>query len=207
MKTFKLFMSVMLLCLAMSGIAQAQNRIADYLYPEGRSTYYIHIDKNKSPMEKVSVLYERSKEGMRISEDPPIPLIGSLMYKNTPEMTCYILDITETTVTAHTWWTKSIDDTGDKNSRNNLVLLKLPVGKEPITWTTSVNENGKILQIWEMSAKRSYMAVEKDGSWIAVPALEVKRNVFDADHKPLAGQSVVEYWQQGAGKVKVVRIK
>ena len=86
-------------------------------------------------------------------------------------------------------------------------FLKLPAGKEPVTWTTYVNENGKILQIWEMSAKRSYMAVEKDGSWIAVPAVEVKRNVFDAEHNPLPGQSLVEYWQQGAGKVKVVRIK
>ena len=198
---------MMLLCLAMSGIAQAQNQVADYLYPEGRSSYYVYEDKNKTPLEKVSVLYEPSSEGMRVTEDPPIPLIGSIMYKKTPEMTCYILDITGTTVTAQTWWKKSIDSTDNPNYRNNLVILKLPAGKDPITWTTSVNENGKILQIWEMSAKRSYIPVEKDGSWIAVPAVEVKRNVFDAEHNPLPGQSVVEYWQQGAGKVKVVRIK
>ena len=207
MKKFKLFLSAMLLCLAMSGIAQAQDRITDYLYPEGRSTYYIYENKNKSPYEKVSVLFERSNEGMRITEDPPIPLVGSIMYRNAPEITCYILDISDTTVTARSWWTKSVDSAANLNSRNNLVLLKFPAGKEPITWTTSVNENGKILQIWEMSAKRSYMAVEKNGSWIAVPALEVKRNVFDAQNNPLPGQSVVEYWQQGAGKVKVVRIK
>ena len=51
------------------------------------------------------------------------------------------------------------------------------------------------------------MAVFENGERIAVHALEVKRNVFDAQHNPLPGQSVIEYWQKGKGKVKVVKSK
>ena len=105
------------------------------------------------------------------------------------------MDITDYSITAKTWW--STDKTGGQNSQSNvrvnLELLKLPAKGEVLNWTTTVNENGTIKQIWEMSARLMMMAVFENGERIAVHALEVKRNVFDAQHNPLPGQSVIEY--------------
>ena len=119
------------------------------------------------------------------------------------------MDITDYSITAKTWW--STDKTGGQNSQSNvrvnLELLKLPAKGEVLNWTTTINENGTIKQIWEMSARLMMMAVFENGERIAVHALEVKRNVFDAQHNPLPGQSVIEYWQKGKGKVKVVKSK
>ena len=199
----------MLMCFVLSAAAHAQEVVSDYFYPDGRSVYYVYKDKDSNPVEKVDVRFERTSKGGRMDEDPPIPLIGGIMYNQMMETLCYNLDITDTTVTARTWWTKSagggLNSRG--NTRYNLVMLKLPAKDETLTWTTEVNKDGKILQIWEMSAKRTFLSVKKDNTWIAVPAVEVKRNVFDPQHNPLPGQSVTEYWQQGRGKVKVIRSK
>ena len=199
----------MLMCFVLSAAAHAQEVVSDYFYPDGRSCYFIYNDKNGKPVEKVSVRFERTSKGGRMDEDPPIPLIGSIVYNQMMDTFCYNLDITETSVTARTWWTKSVGGglNSRGNTRYNLVMLKLPAKDETLTWTTEVNKDGKILQIWEMSAKHSFITVEKDGAWVAAPALEVKRVVFDPQHNPLPNQSVTEYWQKGKGKVKVIRNK
>lgn len=206
MKTLKLFVTTMLFCLAMSGIARAQEVISDYFYPEGRSSYYIYEDVKSGPVEKVNINFERGSNGDRLDRESPIPLIGSIKFLPYNGTSSYILDITNYSVTAKTWWAK--DQAGNQNARRfNLELLKLPAKDEILTWTTTVNENGTVKQIWEMSAKHTMIAVVENGERVAAKALEVKRTVFDAQHNQLPWQSVTEYWQKGKGKVKVVRNK
>lgn len=206
MKTLKLFVTTMLFCLAMSGIARAQEVISDYFYPEGRSSYYIYEDVKSGPVEKVNINFERGNNGDRLDRESPIPLIGSIKFLPYNGTSSYILDITNYSVTAKTWWAK--DQAGNQNARRfNLELLKLPAKDEILTWTTTVNENGTVKQIWEMSAKHTMIAVVENGERVAAKALEVKRTVFDAQHNQLPWQSVTEYWQKGKGKVKVVRNK
>lgn len=206
MKKIRLFFSVLLLCLAISTVAQAQEKILDYFYPEGRSAYYIYNDEKSGAVEKVNITFERSSNGYRLDRESPIPLIGSIKFLPYNGTSSYILDITDYAVTAKTWWS---DDQSDPNNNVhvNLELLKLPAKGEVLNWTTTVNENGTVKQIWEMSARLMMIAVFEKGERIAVHALEVKRNVFDAQHNPLPGQSVTEYWQKGKGKVKVIRNK
>ena len=206
MKKILLLVSV-LLFLAGTGMTHAQERITDYFYPDGRSSYLIYKgDKdNSQPVEKISVRFESTSRWGRMDEYPPIPLIGNIMYQSLMETTCYSLDISDTAVTAHSWWKESGTPKSRGNVYHNLVLLKLPADKETLNWTTSVNKDGTVLQIWEMSARRVLMPAEENGSWIAVHALEVKRNVFDAEHNPIPRENVIEYWRQGKGKVKVVR--
>jgi len=206
MKTLKLFVTTMLFCLTMSGIARAQEVISDYFYPEGRSSYYIYEDVKSGPVEKVNINFERGNNGDRLDRESPIPLIGSIKFLPYNGTSSYILDITNYSVTAKTWWAK--DQAGNQNARRfNLELLKLPAKDEILTWTTTVNENGTVKQIWEMSAKHTMIAVVENGERVAAKALEVKRTVFDAQHNQLPWQSVTEYWQKGKGKVKVVRNK
>ena len=209
MKKLKLFYGVLFLFLALTASVQAQERILDYFYPEGRSAFYIYEDEKSGPIEKVNVNFERSSNGYRLERESPIPLIGSIKFLPYDGTSSYVLDITDYSITAKTWW--STDKTGGQNSQSNvrvnLELLKLPAKGEVLNWTTTVNENGTIKQIWEMSARLMMMAVFENGERIAVHALEVKRNVFDAQHNPLPGQSVIEYWQKGKGKVKVVKSK
>ena len=209
MKNLKVFLSAMLLCLAMSGIAKAQEVISDYFYPEGRSSYLIYYDEKSGAAEKVNVNFERTSNGYRLDRESPIPLIGSIKYLTYNGTSTYMLDITDYSVTAKTWW--SVDQKGNQNSQSgvrvNLELLKLPAQNEILNWTTTVNENGKVMQIWEMSARRTMVGVFENGERVAVKVLEVKRNVFDAQHNPIPGQSVTEYWQKGKGKVKVIRVK
>ena len=209
MKKLKLFFSVLFLFLALTASVQAQERILDYFYPEGRSAFYIYEDEKSGPIEKVNVNFERSSNGYRLERESPIPLIGSIKFLPYDGTSSYVLDITDYSITAKTWWSKDKRDTqsSPNNVRVNLELLKLPAKGEVLNWTTTINENGTIKQIWEMSARLMMMAVFENGERIAVHALEVKRNVFDAQHNPLPGQSVIEYWQKGKGKVKVVKSK
>ena len=206
MKKIRLFFSVLLLCLAISTVAQAQEKILDYFYPEGRSAYYIYNDEKSGAVEKVNITFERSSNGYRLDRESPIPLIGSIKFLPYNGTSSYILDITDYAVTAKTWWSGDQSDPNN-NVHVNLELLKLPAKGEALNWTTTVNENGTVKQIWEMSARLMMIAVFEKGERIAVHALEVKRNVFDAQHNPLPGQSVTEYWQKGKGKVKVIRNK
>jgi hypothetical protein len=209
MKKLKLFLCVTLLCLAMSCAAHAQERILDYFYPEGRSSYYIYNDEKSGPVEKVNVNFERSSNGYRLERESPIPLIGSIKFLPYSGTSSYILDITDYSITARTWWTKDVTD--NQNSQNktriNLELLKLPAKGETLNWTTTVNESGITKQIWEMSAKLTMIGVFENNERVAVKVLEVKRNVFDAQHNPVPGQSVTEYWRLGKGLIKVVRNK
>lgn len=206
MKKFKLFLCATLLCMAISGIAQAQEVITDYFYPEGRSSYYIYEDAKSDPVERVNVTFERTGNGNRLDRESPIPLIGSIKFLPYNGTSTYELDITNHSITARTWWSK--DQADNQNARRyNLEILKLPAKDETLTWTTTVNENGTIKQIWEMSARLMMIGVFENGERVAVKALEVKRTVFDAQHNPLPRQSVTEYWQKGKGKVKVIRIK
>ncbi|MBP5737129.1 MAG: hypothetical protein J6W55_06760 [Acidaminococcaceae bacterium] len=209
MKRIKSFLFAMFLCFLVSGIAQAQEVITDYFYPEGRSSYYIYNDEKSGPVEKVNVNFERSSNGNRLDRESPIPLIASIKFLPYSGTSTYMLDITDYSITARTWWTK--DGTDNQNSQNkthaNLELLKLPAKGETLNWTTTVNENGIIQQIWEMSAKLTMIGVFENNERIAVKVLEVKRNVFDAQHNPVPGQSVTEYWRLGKGLIKVVRNK
>ena len=210
MKSFKVcLLCAMLMSFALSASARAQEVISDYFYPEGRSAYYVYYDEKSGAVEKVNINFERSGSGGRLDEESPIPLIGSIKYLPYNGTYSYVLDITDYSVTAKTW--RSNDRTENQNSQNqvriNLELLKLPVKGEILNWTTTVNENGTVRQIWEMSAKLTMIAVIENSERVAVHALEVKRNVFDAQHNPLPGQSVTEYWQKGKGKVKVIRNK
>ena len=196
-----------LMCFALSAAAQAQEVISDYFYPEGRSAYYIYEDEKSGAVEKVNINFERSGNGGRLERESPVPLIGSIKYLPYNGTSYYMLDITDYSVTAKTWWSK--DQTSNQNAqsnvRSNLELLKLPAKGEVLNWTTTVNENGAIKQIWEMSAKLTMIAVYENHERVAVHALEVKRKVFDAQHNPLPGQSLTEYWQKGKGMVKVIR--
>jgi hypothetical protein len=198
-----------LMCFALSAAAQAQEVISDYFYPEGRSAYYIYEDEKSGAVEKVNINFERSGNGGRLERESPVPLIGSIKYLPYNGTSYYMLDITDYSVTAKTWWSK--DQTSNQNAqsnvRSNLELLKLPAKGEVLNWTTTVNENGAIKQIWEMSAKLIMIGVYENNERVAVHALEVKRKVFDAKHNPLPGQSVTEYWRKGKGKVKVIRNK
>ena len=206
MKRFKSFLFVTLLCLAISGIAQAQEVIADYFYPEGRSSYYIYENVKSGPIGRVNVNFERGNNGDRLDRESPIPLIGSIKYLPYNGTSSYVLDITNYSVTARTWWSQEqVDNQSVK--RFNLEILKMPAKGEVLNWTTTVNQNGVIKQIWEMSAKLTMIAVVENGDRVAAHAIEVKRNVFDAQHNPLPGQSVTEYWQKGKGKVKVIMNK
>ena len=209
MKKLKLFFSVLFLFLALTASVQAQERILDYFYPEGRSAFYIYEDEKSGPIEKVNVNFERSSNGYRLDRESPIPLIASIKFLPYHGTSSYVLDITDYSITARTWW--STDKTAGQNSQSNvrvnLELLKMPAKGEVLKWTTTVNENGTIKQIWEMSARLMMMAVFENGERIAVHALEVKRNVFDPQHNPIPGESVTEYWQKGKGKVKVVKSK
>ena len=209
MKRIKSFLFAMFLCFLVSGIAQAQEVITDYFYPEGRSSYYIYNDEKSGPVEKVNVNFERSSNGNRLDRESSIPLIASIKFLPYSGTSSYMLDITDYSITARTWWTK--DGTDNQNSQNkthvNLELLKLPAKGETLNWTTTVNENGIIQQIWEMSAKLTMIGVFENNERIAVKVLEVKRNVFDAQHIPVPGQSVMEYWRLGKGLIKVVRNK
>ena len=209
MKKLKLLFSVLFLLLALTAPVQAQERILDYFYPEGRSSYYIYNDEKSGPVEKVNVTFERSNIGYRLDRESPIPLIGSIKFLPYNGVSSYMLDITDYSITARTWWTK--DGTDNQNSQNNtrvnLELLKLPAKGETLNWTTTVNENGITQQVWEMSAKLTMIAVFENGERVAVKALEVKRNVFDAHHNPVPEQSVTEYWRLGKGLIKVVRNK
>ncbi len=212
MKKFRIFLvCAALLCLMMSVTAYAQDRVIDYFYPEGHSSYYTYKGTDKSPMEKISVQFERAGQEFRMEEDPPIPLIGGLIYKNGLVKNCYSLDISDTAVTAKAWWTRDAADINNTGSRNrlryNIVLLRLPDGNETVTWSNTISEGGTVQQIWEMSAKRLMIPFNKNGIWVAAQAIEVKRNVFDPQHNPLPGQSTVEYWQKGLGKVKVIKVQ
>ncbi|MER2139637.1 MAG: hypothetical protein ABS965_05900 [Succiniclasticum sp.] len=209
MKILKAGLLSILVCFALSAAAQAQEVISDYFYPEGRSAYYIYEDEKSGAVEKVNINFERNGNGGRLERESPIPLIGSIKYLPYNGTSTYVLDITNYSVTAKTWWSK--DPANNQNSQNNaginLELLKLPAKGEVLNWTTTVNENGTIKQIWEMSAKLTMIGVYENNERVAVHALEVKRKVFDAKHNPLPGQSVTEYWQKGKGKVKVIRTK
>ena len=206
MKRFKSFLFVTLLCLAISGIAQAQEVISDYFYPEGRSSYYIYEDVKSEPIGRVNVNFERGNNGDRLDRESPIPLIGSIKYLPYNGTSSYVLDITNYSVTARTWWSQEQGDNQDVK-HFNLEILKMPAKGEVLNWTTTVNVNGAIKQIWEMSAKLTMIAVLENGERVAAHAIEVKRNVFDAQHNPLPRQSVTEYWQKGKGKVKVIMSK
>ena len=206
MKRFKSFLFVTLLCLAISGIAQAQEVISDYFYPEGRSSYYIYEDVKSEPIGRVNVNFERGNNGDRLDRESPIPLIGSIKYLPYNGTSSYVLDITNYSVTARTWWSQEQGDNQDVK-HFNLEILKMPAKGEVLNWTTTVNVNGAIKQIWEMSAKLTMIAVVENGERVAAHAIEVKRNVFDAQHNPLPRQSVTEYWQKGKGKVKVIMSK
>ncbi len=209
MKKLKLLFSVLFLFLALTAPVQAQERILDYFYPEGRSSYYIYNDEKSGPVEKVNVTFERSSTGDRLDRESPIPLIASIKFLPYSGTSSYMLDITDYAITARTWWTK--DGADNQNSQNNthvnLELLKLPAKGETLSWTTTVNENGITQQIWEMSAKLTMIGVFENNERVAVKVLEVKRNVFDAQHNPVPGQSVTEYWRLGKGLIKVVRNK
>ena len=210
MKIIKASLLSIMMCFALSAAVHAQEVISDYFYPEGRSTYYIYNNNEKSgAVEKVNINFERSGSGGRLDRESPIPLIGSIKYLPYNGTSSYMLDITGYSVTAKNWW--SNDQANSQNSQNNvrinLELLKLPAKGEVLNWTTTVNENGTIKQIWEMSAKLTMIAVYENNERVAVHALEVKRKVFDAQHNPLPGQSVTEYWQKGKGKVKEIRNK
>ena len=80
MKKLKLLFSVLFLFLALTAPVQAQERILDYFYPEGRSSYYIYNDEKSGPVEKVNVTFERSSTGDRLDRESPIPLIGSIKF-------------------------------------------------------------------------------------------------------------------------------
>ncbi len=210
MKKFKLFLCVMLLCLAITGVARAQEVIADYFYPAGLSSYYIYNDSKSEPIARVNVNFTRDSSGDRLERESPIPLIGSIKYLPYDGISSYVLDITNNSVTARSWWSKDPQD--DQNSGNvlysSLEFLKLPSGKnETLTWTTTVKENGTVKQIWEMSARLTAIPAVENGERVAAKALEVKRAVFDGQHNPVPGHSVTEYWQKGKGKVKVIRNK
>jgi hypothetical protein len=209
MKIIKAGLLSILMCFALSAAAQAQEVISDYFYPEGRSAYYIYEDEKSGAVEKVNINFERNGNGGRLERESPIPLIGSIKYLPYNGTSTYILDITNYSVTAKTWWSKdpANNQNSQKNTGINLELLKLPAKGEVLNWTTTVNENGTIKQIWEMSAKLMMIGVYENKERVAVHALEVKRKVFDAQHNPLPGQSVTEYWQKGKGKVKVIRTK
>ena len=209
MKKLKLFFSVLFLFLALTASVQAQERILDYFYPEGRSSYYIYNDEKSGPVEKVNVNFERSSSGDRLDRESPIPLIGSIKFLPYSGTSSYLLDITDYSVTARTWWTKDTADSqsSQNKTRVNLEILKLPAKGETLNWTTTVNENGVTQQIWEISAKLTMIGVFENNERIAVKVLEVKRNVFDAQHNPVPGQSVTEYWRLGKGLIKVVRDK
>jgi hypothetical protein len=209
MKIIKAGLLSILMCFVLSSAAQAQEVISDYFYPEGRSAYYIYEDEKSGAVEKVNINFERNGNGGRLERESPIPLIGSIKFLPYNGTSTYILDITNYSVTAKTWWSKDPADNQNspKNTGINLELLKLPAKGEVLNWTTTVNENGTIKQIWEMSAKLMMIGVYENKERVAVHALEVKRKVFDAQHNPLPGQSVTEYWQKGKGKVKVIRTK
>ena len=196
----------MLMCFVFSAIAQAQEVIADYFYPEGRSSYYIYENVKSGPIGRVNVNFERGNNGDRLDRESPIPLIGSIKYLPYNGTSSYVLDITNYSVTARTWWSQELGD-NQNVKRFNLEILKMPAKGEVLNWTTTVNDNGAIKQIWEMSAKLTMIAVVENGERVAAHAIEVKRNVFDAQHNPLPGQSVTEYWQKGKGKVKVIMNK
>ena len=196
----------MLMCFVFSATAQAQAVIADYFYPEGRSSYYIYENVKSGPIGRVNVNFERGNNGDRLDRESPIPLIGSIKYLPYNGTSSYVLDITNYSVTARTWWSQEQGD-NQNVKRFNLEILKMPAKGEVLNWTTTVNDNGAIKQIWEMSAKLTMIAVVENGERVAAHAIEVKRNVFDAQHNPLPGQSVTEYWQKGKGKVKVIMSK
>ena len=196
----------MLMCFVFSATAQAQELIADYFYPEGRSSYYIYENVKSGPIGRVNVNFERGNNGDRLDRESPIPLIGSIKYLPYNGTSSYVLDITNYSVTARTWWSQEQGD-NQNVKRFNLEILKMPAKGEVLNWTTTVNDNGAIKQIWEMSAKLTMIAVVENGERVAAHAIEVKRNVFDAQHNPLPGQSVTEYWQKGKGKVKVIMSK
>ena len=196
----------MLMCFVFSATAQAQEVIADYFYPEGRSSYYIYENVKSGPIGRVNVNFERGNNGDRLDRESPIPLIGSIKYLPYNGTSSYVLDITNYSVTARTWWSQELGD-NQNVKRFNLEILKMPAKGEVLNWTTTINDNGAIKQIWEMSAKLTMIAVVENGERVAAHAIEVKRNVFDAQHNPLPGQSVTEYWQKGKGKVKVIMSK
>ena len=210
MKIIKAGLLSILMCFVVSAAAQAQEVISDYFYPEGRSAYYIYNNNEKSgAVEKVNINFERNGNGGRLERESPIPLIGSIKYLPYNGTSTYVLDITDYSVTAKTWWSneQANNQNSPNNVRINLELLKLPAKGEVLNWTTTVNENGEVKQIWEMSAKLTMIAVYENKERVAVHALEVKRKVFDAQHNPLPWQSVTEYWQKGKGKVKAIRNK
>ena len=70
----------MLMCFVFSATAQAQEVIADYFYPEGRSSYYIYENVKSGPIGRVNVNFERGNNGDRLDRESPIPLIGSIKY-------------------------------------------------------------------------------------------------------------------------------
>ena len=208
-KRIKLFFSFLFLFLALTAPVQAQERILDYFFPEGRSAFYIYEDEKSGPIEKVNVNFERTSNGYRLDRESPIPLIASIKFLSYNGTSSYLLDITDYSITARTWWTK--DNTDNQISHNkthvNLEFLKLPAKGETLNWTTTVNENGITQQIWEMSAKFIMIGVFENNERVAVKVLEVKRNVFDAKHNPVPGQSVTEYWRLGKGLIRVIKNK
>ena len=189
----------------MTASVQAQERILDYFYPEGRSAFYIYEDEKSGPIEKVNVNFERNSNGYRLERESPIPLIASIKFLPYDGTSSYVLDITDYSITARTWW--STDKTAGQNSQSNvrvnLELLKMPAKGEVLKWTTTVNENGTIKQIWEMSARLMMMAVFENGERIAVHALEVKRNVFDAQHNPLPVSPLSNTGKRGKGRSRL----
>ena len=144
MKKLKIFFSFLFLFFALTVPVQAQERILDYFYPEGRSSYYIYNNEKSGPVEKVNVTFERNSSGDRLDRESPIPLIGSIKFLPYSGTSSYILDITDYSVTARTWWTKDTTDgqSSQNKTRVNLELLKLPAKGEILNWTTTVNENG-----------------------------------------------------------------
>jgi len=210
MKHFKLFFCVALFCLGLSGLAFAQDRVTDYFYPEGSTSYYIYNNNNNSePVEKVPVHFEKNGAEFILTEDTPLPLVGYINYKRPMTTTSYNLQITDYAVTAGTWKVTlpGNDNSSGETLYSNLAMLKLPAEGETLTWTTTVNQNGQIKKIWEMSAKRMMIPVFENGDRIAVKALVITRNVFDSNHNLLPKESATEFWRLGKGKIKEVRMK
>ena len=148
-KKIKLFFSVLFLFLTLTATGQAQERILDYFYPEGRSSYYIYNDEKSGPVEKVNVNFERNSNGDRLDRESPIPLIASIKFLPYSGTSSYMLDITDYAITARTWWTKEGADnqSSHNKTRVNLELLKLPAKGDTLNENNTVNKNGRTQQI------------------------------------------------------------
>ena len=69
MKKCTLFLCLLLSCASLTSATYGAERVEDFFYPDGRSSFAIFRADTTEPVGQASVLFERTSKGGRLTED------------------------------------------------------------------------------------------------------------------------------------------